>query len=138
MPDAITFDHDQLRQYLEAYRNDLPKIWDAEKYKWESVTHFQQNWNPNAPDFAAMLEQALPGNNLLASARYFPKGMITFLAREFPEKIRNAFATLYNDSISLSERVDSFRKISDDLLLNLKPDKIFHLHKGVIEEKNLL
>lgn len=47
------FDRFRLKEVLVEYKKDfVPKQWGDEKYKWEAVKHFQDNWDVNAPDFA--------------------------------------------------------------------------------------
>lgn len=123
MPDAIIFDHDLLRKYLEAYREDLPKFWPNEKYKWESVTQFQQNWNAGVPDFAAMLERALPENNLFVSVNYFPRSMLLAFAKEYPQELLSMFRELYDESMPIASRIDSFKESTNEILAKIAPDK---------------
>ena len=45
---------------LEAYKKEfVSKNWNEEKYKWEAVKWFQENWNIEAADFAEMLDRSL-------------------------------------------------------------------------------
>ena len=54
------FDHSKLADVLVAYKqNFVAKQWGDEKYKWEAVKWFQDNWDVNAPDFAEMLNRSL-------------------------------------------------------------------------------
>ena len=47
------FDQFRLKDVLVAYKqNFVAKQWGDEKYKWEAVKWFQDNWDVNAPDFA--------------------------------------------------------------------------------------
>ena len=47
------FDHSKLADVLVAYKqNFVAKQWGDEKYKWEAVKWFQDNWDVNAADFA--------------------------------------------------------------------------------------
>ena len=59
----------QLKNILTQYKKDFASTqWENEKYKWEAVKCFQDNWDVNAPDFAEMLNRALGmTSNLLAS-----------------------------------------------------------------------
>ena len=51
----MELDEEKLEKLITAYATDLPKYWDEEKYKWEAVQYFQDHWDIDAPDFAAML-----------------------------------------------------------------------------------
>ena len=72
------FDRMRLRDVLAAYKRDFaPKWWNDEKYKWEAIQCFQENWDVNAPDFADMLKRSLAKTgNLLASVKNYPRKRI--------------------------------------------------------------
>ena len=56
----MLFDKSLFQQVLTAYKAVfVSKQWPEEKYKWVAVKHFQDNWDIDAPDFAAMLKNAL-------------------------------------------------------------------------------
>lgn len=53
------FDKFRLKEVLIQYKKDfLPKHWKDEKYKWEAVKCFQDNWDVKAEDFADMLSRS--------------------------------------------------------------------------------
>ena len=92
-------------------------MWGEEKYKWEAVKWFQDNWDVNAPDFAEMLNRSLDKTyNLLASANNFPKGMIVGFAKSAPEEVRAMFLSLYDESKDVYERINAFKMQSTVLL----------------------
>ena len=48
--------HSKLNDVLSYYKKDFVlKQWPDEKYKWEAIKCFQDNWDINASDFAEML-----------------------------------------------------------------------------------
>ena len=50
------FDKFRLKDVLVQYKKDFVTTqWGNEKYKWEAVKCFQDNWDVNAEDFADML-----------------------------------------------------------------------------------
>lgn len=77
-----------LKEATAQYKKDFLKgQWETEKYKWEAVRCFQDNWNINADDFAEMLSRSLSKTgNLLTSKIYYPMGMITNFAKAAPMK----------------------------------------------------
>lgn len=96
-------------QLLARYKADLPKFWEDEKYKWEAVQHFQDNWDIDAEDFGAMFAEATKKHyNLLASGNYFPQAMILEFATVDVERTRSMFRNLYNESLDLKSRIKSF------------------------------
>ena len=103
---------------LVAYKqNFVSKQWGEEKYKWEAVKWFQDNWDVNAPDFAEMLNRSLDKTfNLLASNNNFPKGMIVGFAKSAPEEVRAMFIALFDESKDVFERLDAFKMQSSILL----------------------
>ena len=112
------FDQFRLKDVLVAYKqNFVAKQWGDEKYKWEAVKWFQDNWNVNAPDFAEMLNRSLDKTfNLLASNNNFPKGMIVGFAKSAPEEVRAMFIALFDESKDVFERMDAFKMQSSILL----------------------
>ena len=112
------FEQFRLRDVLVQYKqNFVSKQWGEEKYKWEAVKWFQDNWDVNAPDFAEMLNRSLDKTyNLLASANNFPKGMIVGFAKSAPEEVRAMFLSLYDESKDVYERMNAFKMQSTVLL----------------------
>ena len=112
------FDQSKLADVLVAYKqNFVSKQWGEEKYKWEAVRWFQDNWDVNATDFAEMLSRSLDKTfNLLASNNNFPKGMIVGFAKAAPEEVRAMFIALFDESKDVFERMDAFKTQSSVLL----------------------
>ena len=108
----------RLKEILAAYKEDLvSKWWLAEKYKWEAVKCFRQNWDVNAPDFADMLTRALAKTgNLLASMNNFPAKMIMGFAGVAPEEVRAMYITLFDESRDAVMRILEFKERSSVLL----------------------
>ena len=112
------FESFRLKEVLVHYKqNFVSKIWSEEKYKWEAVKWFQDNWDVNAPDFAEMLNRSLDKTyNLLASANNFPKGTIAVFAKSAPEEVRSMFLSLYDESKDVYERINAFKRQSAVLM----------------------
>ena len=112
------YDAMRLKEVLVAYKqNFVSKQWGEEKYKWEAVRWFQDNWDVNAPDFTEMLSRSLEKTyNLLASNNNFPKGMIVGFAKAAPEEVRAMFIALFDESKDVFERMDAFKLKSSILL----------------------
>ena len=112
------FDITKLKDVLVAYKqNFVSRQWGEEKYKWEAVRWFQDNWDVNATDFAEMLSRSLDKTfNLLASNNNFPKGMIVGFAKAAPEEVRAMFIALFDESKDVFERMDAFKTQSSVLL----------------------
>jgi 5-methylcytosine-specific restriction protein B len=112
------FNQFRLKDVLVEYKqNFVSKHWRDEKYKWEAVKWFQDNWNVNAQDFVEMLNRSLDKTfNLLASNNNFPKGMIVGFAKAAPEEVRSMFIALFDESKDVFERIDAFKLQSSILL----------------------
>ena len=108
----------RLKEFLSEYKKSfLSTQWNDEKYKWEAVKCFQENWNVNSDNFAEMLEKSLSKTkNLLASVNNFPAGMITKFAETACEEVRAMFIGLYDENKDVYERIRIFRRKSDILL----------------------
>lgn len=112
------FDKFRLKDVLGKYKQDfISTQWGNEKYKWEAVKHFQDNWDVNAPNFADMLTRSLSKTyNLLASVNNFPARMITVFAKTAPEEVRSMFIALFDENKDVYERIDAFKMQSSILL----------------------
>lgn len=112
------FDQFRLKDVLAQYKqNFVSTQWGNEKYKWEAVKWFQDNWDVNATDFSEMLSRSLDKTfNLLASNNNFPKGMIVGFAKAAPEEVRAMFIALFDESQDVFERMNAFKMQSSILL----------------------
>lgn len=112
------FDQFRLKDVLAQYKqNFVSTQWGNEKYKWEAVKWFQNNWDVNASDFSEMLSRSLDKTfNLLASNNNFPKGMIVGFAKAAPEEVRAMFIALFDESQDVFERMNAFKMQSSILL----------------------
>ena len=91
-----------IRDLVKQYKKDFLKYWEGEKYKWQAVKWFQDNWNINASDFGSMFEHATnKTDNLLASNQNYPKGVILEFAKEFPSETKQLFIDLYDEKVDL-------------------------------------
>lgn len=117
------------------YKKDFVAThWNEEKYKWEAVKCFQDNWDIHAADFEDMLSQSLSKtSNLLASTNNFPAGMIIEFAHAAPEKVRAMYMDLFDESKDVFGRIESFKKQSNILLKKYKSTaKQHYQHENAI------
>ena len=107
-------------KYKQAFATDwFPK----EKYKWEAIQCFQDNWNIDAADFSEMLERSLSEtNNLLASMNNFPKRMILQFANFDPKSVRQMYRELYDESTDLTKRIQKFKSKAEKLRQKYRSD----------------
>lgn len=136
MEDIIEmFNQLRLKEALRQYKkNFVATHWNEEKYKWEAVKCFQDNWDIHAADFEDMLSQSLSKtSNLLASTNNFPAGMIIEFAHAAPEKVRAMYMDLFDESKDVFGRIESFKKQSNILLKKYKSTaKQHYQHENAI------
>lgn len=103
---------------LANYKKDFVAGWWAdEKFKWEAVKCFQDNWNIDAEDFAEMLKRSLAKTyGLLASMNNFPRQMIEGFAEDAPDKVKMMFVALFDENKDVVERILNFKDQSEQLL----------------------
>lgn len=103
---------------LANYKKDFVAGWWAdEKFKWEAVKCFQDNWNIDAEDFAEMLKRSLVKTyGLLASMNNFPRQMIEGFAEDAPDKVKMMFVALFDENKDVVERILNFKDQSEQLL----------------------
>ncbi|WP_273188104.1 AAA family ATPase [Dialister succinatiphilus] len=129
------FNQLRLKEALRQYKKDFVTThWNEEKYKWEAVKCFQDNWDIHAADFENMLSQSLSKtSNLLASTNNFPAGMIIEFAHAAPEKVRAMYMDLFDESKDVFGRIESFKKQSNILLKKYKSTaKQHYQHENAI------
>ena len=129
------FNQLRLKEALGQYKKDFVAThWSEEKYKWEAVKCFQDNWDIHAADFEGMLSESLSKtSNLLASTNNFPAGMIIEFAHAAPEEVRAMYMDLFDESKDVLERIESFKKQSNILLKKYKSSaKQHYQHENAI------
>lgn len=95
--------------------------WKNERYKWEAIKCFQENWDINASNFEEMFMKATEKTaNLLASMSNFPRGMIRAFANAAPEETRAMFVNLFDETKDYATRVVKFE--SDAEAIRVKFD----------------
>ena len=126
------FDQFRLKDVLVGYKqNFVAKQWGDEKYKWEAVKWFKDNWDVNAPDFAEMLNRSLDKTfNLLASNNTFCRlyrnltdtlyqnNCCTYncIENDNLNKEHHQSTALFDESNDVFERMDAFKMQSSILL----------------------
>lgn len=119
-----------IRDLVKQYKQDFLKYWEEEKYKWQAVKWFQDNWDIKAPNFGSMFDYATnKTDNLLASNQNFPKGVILSLAGEFPSETKQMFIDLYDEKVALVTRINKFKSKAIELVdrhNDLHPDETWN------------
>lgn len=106
----MTIDQAKLLQLIGRYKKDFNKYIDRERYKWEAVKCFQDNWDLDAENFAEMLSRSLAKTfNLLGSVNNYPRRMIKKYADSYENEVRTLFRNLFEESNSLTERIVNFK-----------------------------
>ena len=127
---AAMIDRQSLDEVLTQYKENFPSHWEEEKYKWEAIKCFQDNWDINAQDFPAMLSKSLSKTENLLAANYdFSRKMIEFYAEQDAEEVRSMFMQLYDENIDIVERINGFMAKSDKLLDVYGPEGKQHYQK---------
>ncbi len=102
----------KVKEWVDLYLSHINEITpevhvrDEEGYKFRAVDTFQQNFNLEAPDLAAMLERSIEDNNLVAGSWYFPRKMLLIFAEEHESETRNTLRELFDEDKLVAERID--------------------------------
>jgi 5-methylcytosine-specific restriction protein B len=125
--------------YIKSYKTFILAGHEKDLEKWEALLNFQENWNIEAEDFAAMYDSSLKASSeiLWESSHYHPKQtMLKFIAIN-QEDVRSLFLALYDESMDLYNRLEAFVTSCDSMLSCLN-DKIAkpskkpkHYHKCI-------
>lgn len=101
---------EKLSLILEKYKEAFPTWWPDEKFKWEAIKRFRDNWDVDAKDFCEMFKKATDKTyGLLASGYAYPKAMILNFAQADVEAVRQMFRVLYDEKQDLTERIEYFQ-----------------------------
>ena len=110
----------RLQSSLEQFQDFLssPEAEDR-LYMWESQRIFQENWELEALDLAAMYNRSLENTQtrrLWSREFYEPKRLMHQFMRQQPDFVRQMFADLFNDDRSIDGRISRFVFGCDELL----------------------
>ena len=122
------FNEDKFNSIIAEYKKQfIQSQWPKEKFKWEAVKCFQDNWNISADNFTEMLINSLAKTgNLLSSKNNFPKDTIINLAKFYPNEVRKMFIELFDENKNIYKRISTFKENSEALFK--KPQKIGNSH----------
>lgn len=114
--------NDKIQIALTKYKETFEERWADEKFKWEAVKWFQDNWNINAENFSEMFARATEKTSgLLASMNNFPRKMMIQYAEDDAEAVRAMFIRLYDESKEVTDRVLQFQSDAQELCDRLSP-----------------
>lgn len=113
------FNKDALRQVIDEYKKRFSKWWIDEKFKWQAIKYFNNNWDIEAEDFHEMISNTLNRPNvyagMLASANNFPAGYLVSASKKEPETVRKMFVDLFNEDVDIYERIVAFKSTAEML-----------------------
>lgn len=116
--------NEKFNQILADYKRDFPARFQDEVFKWQAVKHFQDHWDIDAPDFAAMYKESIKKcGSLLGAFNFFPGGVMLAFAKAEPEVTREMFRRLFDESVDLVQRVKEYIATADELLDRHRSDK---------------
>ena len=112
------FNEDKLDSIIAEYKKQfIQSQWPKEKFKWEAVKCFQDNWDISTDNFTEMLINSLAKTgNLLSSKNNFPKDTIINLAKFYPNEVRKMFIELFDENKNIYERISIFKENAKSLL----------------------
>ena len=113
--DVESIQYELINQYKNLVSKDQN---EPELYKWQLIKEFQQKWNIEADDFAAML-QSINFENLLD---FRSKTLIIF-SNEYSEEARSLFKMLFDEEIPLEKRIKDFGDSAEKIVRKRHPDK---------------
>lgn len=90
------FDDVRLSEALAKYKQNFDARWPDERYKWEAVKCFQDNWDIDASDFAKMLSRSLAKTSNLLAGRIFSRDRIVAYATIDANRVHSMFVDLFD------------------------------------------
>ena len=122
------FNKDKLQSVLTEYKKALvSEWWLKERYKWEAIKSFRDNWKPETENFADMLKRSLEkAKNILGSRGTFPRSAIVELAEYAPEDVRTMFEALFDERVNVVKRIADFKERTGALWKDYRNDGMQH------------
>lgn len=110
----------KLNSYLDGYLDFLKANPNHYPYwKWESLKIFQDNWDPDAPDFKAMFDACLDNSysrRIWKREHYEPKTVMLQFIDLNAEFVRYMFKDLFDENKGVEGRIGRFLFHCDELL----------------------
>lgn len=117
----------KIQSAITAYKNWLNTVKQHPNvYKWESVQHFQDNWNLDTADPAAMFERCFQNSEtrrLWQTENWEPKRMMHEFWKFDPMTVRLMFDDLFNETRPVEGRIGRFVFGCDTVLQDYKKAK---------------
>ncbi len=114
----------RIQEAIERYQQWLLQLRSHPfDYEWEVIQHFQQHWNPQAPDCAAMFDACLQNSRtrrLWQEDHWQPKRMMLLFWKMAPMTVSALFDDLFNETRDLEARISRFLFGCDTLLADYK------------------
>lgn len=129
----ISINESKLQEVITGYKKYFPEKIQYEIYKWKAVKRFQDTWDINATDFRKMFEKATAlHDNLLTSRNHFPRGVLFDFCNAEPETVRQMFRELFDETKSLTSRINKFTAESIRLQEKYLPGKMHYQDMNAI------
>ena len=113
------FNKEKLKEVVKLYKEQFPQWWIDEKFKWQAIKYFRDNWDIDAVDLSEMIDRALDNSDvyygLFTSVNRFPVKMIKGFAGKDPETVRQMFVDLFDESKDVYYRIEQFKIKANEL-----------------------
>lgn len=94
-----------------------------EVYKWEALSHFQEHWDIDAPDFGKMYQESLRSTTtqrLWKRESWRPKELMSTLIALEPDFSRRMFRNLFDENQNIETRISMFKFGCEEMLQEFK------------------
>ena len=88
-----------------------------EVYKWQTIEHFEQHWDINAPDFYKMFKEAFRKKDNLVD--YRPFGILEALGENYPTKLKELLGIVYGTD-DFYTKLGKCRTFTENVIDDLK------------------
>ena len=113
----------ELKNLIQAYFYERDSFYEREKYKWEAVKSFQENYlRSDIPLDEKLNRSFVVADNLLASNNYYPARMLCFFAKVKVDETQKCLDELFSVSLPLSDRVSSFLRDTERIFRTMQEE----------------
>lgn len=114
---------DNIEQLVKAYVKYWDEYIDLEEYKWKALVHFQSTWKNKTPIYNRISDSFSKASNLLNSQNYTPRSMLKKVCLKKPKEVSNLMAELYDETLSLEDRVRRFIGTFEKLVVTIAQEQ---------------
>ena len=126
MGKIVCVDYDRLEYLLARYKSEFSSRIEYLAYKWDTLCAIRSRWNLEIDALLPLMQIYCEECGKLVELRHLRS--IVELSERFPEGVRCFLNSLYDETIPLNRRVESFRREVESITREHLPHSVVSLY----------